>query len=330
MAIPRQVAKRLKEVEELEKQLSGEAVAEEKEVSDVTAEVVELQPQTEAQPEEETTEVAEAQEPVVEEKPKQTDEDAAVWRQKYKTLQGMYDKEVPQLHSEVKTLTKELEALKSSMQKTKEVEAKQQQKLVTDEDVQTFGEDLIEVQRKVAREVAAEFEQKLEAMRSENSELRELLGTTDSKVSASNFESRLHRLVPDFQQLDSDPRWIAWLDGVDPVLRGPRRTIALQAYQSGDAEAVAYYVDLFKQSIAPMEEPVKSAAQNKELERQIQPTRNASTATPTSQKGRTYTTSDIQRMFQKAAKLGSSGKLDEAKKLEAEIDAAYMQGRVTA
>jgi hypothetical protein len=35
-------------------------------------------------------------------------------------------------------------------------------------------------------------------------------------------------------------------------------------------------------------------------------------------------------MFQKAAKLGSSGKLDEAKKLEAEIDAAYMQGRVTA
>lgn len=220
MAIPRQVAKRLKEVEELEKQLSGEAVTEEKEVSDVTAEVVKLQPQTEAQPEEETTEVAEVQEPVVEEKPKQTDEDAAVWRQKYKTLQGMYDKEVPQLHSEVKTLTKELEALKSSMQQTKEVEAKQQQKLVTDEDVQNFGEDLIEVQRKVAREVAAEFEQKLEAMRSENSELRELLGTTDNKVSASNFESRLHRLVPDFQQLDSDPRWIAWLDGVDPVLRG--------------------------------------------------------------------------------------------------------------
>lgn len=329
MAIPRQVAKRLKEVEELEKQLSGEAVAEETEVSDVTAEVVELQPQTEAQPEEETTKVAEAQEPVVEEKPKQTDEDAAVWRQKYKTLQGMYDKEVPQLHSEVKTLTKELEALKSSMQKTKEVEAKQQQKLVTDEDVQNFGEDLIEVQRKVAREVAAEFEQKLEAMRSENSELRELLGTTDNKVSASNFEARLHRLVPDFQQLDSDPRWISWLDGVDPVLRGPRRTIALQAYQSGDAEAVAYYVDLFKQTLST-EEPVKSATQNKELERQIQPTRNASNATPTSQKGRTYTTSDIQRMFQKAAKLGGAGKLDEAKKLEAEIDAAYMQGRVTA
>lgn len=327
MALPRQVEKQLREVEELEKQLSGE-VGKTEEESDVSAAVVEQPPIQKAEQEDEAPRVV-AQEPEAEDKPKQADEDAAVWKQKYKTLQGMYDKEVPHLHSTVKTLTNELEALKKSVEKAKEVEVKQYEKLVTDEDVQNFGEDLIEVQRKVAREVTAEFEQKLEAMRSENSELRELLGTTENKVSVSNFETRLHRLVPDFQELDSDPRWISWLDEVDPVLRGPRRTIALQAYQSGDADAVAYYVGLFKDSIAT-EEPTRVSPQTKELERQIQPSRNASNATPVSQKGRTYTTNEIGRMFQKAAKLGGSGRIDEAKKLEAEIDAAYTQGRVVA
>lgn len=326
MAIPRQVVKQLAEVEALEKQLMGQN---EEPIEEPIEESTEGQePEAKAELDNSNDGTAEPQEPKVEE-PKKADDDAAVWKQKYKTLQGMYDKEVPQLHSEVKTLTKELETLKKSLE-TKKEEAKQLQKLVTDEDVQNFGEDLIEVQRKVAREVAAEFEEKLEALKSENVELRNLLGTTDSRVSETSFEARLHRLVPDFQQLDSDPRWIAWLDEVDPVLRGPRRTIALQAYQSGDAEAVAYYVDLFKQTIEPAAEPAKEQPQTKELERQIQPTRNASNATPTSQKGKTYTTADIQRMFQKAAKLGSSGRVEEAKKLEAEIDAAYMQRRVVA
>jgi hypothetical protein len=35
-------------------------------------------------------------------------------------------------------------------------------------------------------------------------------------------------------------------------------------------------------------------------------------------------------MFEKAAKLNATQKFDEATKLEAEIDAAYMEGRVTA
>ena len=331
MAIPRQVAKKIEEIEKLEQQLAGEA--------EQTVEV-----EQEAEPSEEpavepVVEEAEQQgveaesvsepEPVQETKPKNTDEDPAVWKQKYKTLQGMYDKEVPQLHSEVKTLTKELESLKESLTKKAEETPKQEQKLVTDEDVQNFGEDLIEVQRKVAREVAAEFEGRLEALKSENQELRDLVGSTDNRISETTFEARLHRLVPDFQQLDSDPNWIAWLDEVDPVLRAPRRTIALQAYQSGDAEGVAYYVDMFKSNMVK-EEPTQEKPTTGELERQIQPARTASNATPTSQKGKTYSNADIQKMFQKAAQLNSVGKLEQANKLEAEIDAAYMQGRVTA
>jgi hypothetical protein len=49
-----------------------------------------------------------------------------------------------------------------------------------------------------------------------------------------------------------------------------------------------------------------------------------------SQKGKTYTTRDVEKMFLKVKDLNIAHKYDDAKKLEAEIDAAYMEGRVTA
>jgi len=329
MALPKQVQRKIDEIEAIEKQLKGEPAEVEATVSvpevpveEAVVEEPKAQPVLEETPE---LEVAEPKEEL-----KKPDEDATVWKQKYKTLQGMYDKEVPQLHSKVRDMSKQLEELQAKLT-TKEKAAKSVEKLVTDDDVKNFGEDLIEVQRKVAREVAAEFQSDLDAMRTENEELRKMLGSTESKVAESSFQSRLHRLVPDFDQINNDPAWVEWLDGVDPVLRGPRRSIAQQAFAEGDAEGVAHYVDMFRNTLAPVEQAqTVKPKQSQELERQIQPTRTASSVTKTSQKSQRYTNSDIQGMFKKAAMLNSSGRFDEANKLEAEIDAAYMQGRVTA
>jgi hypothetical protein len=201
------------------------------------------------------------------------------------------------------------------------------EKLVTDADVEAFGQDLIEVQRKVAREVASEFRGELDAMRAENEKLREQLTSTGTQVSEASFEQRLYRMVPDFEAVNANPKWIAWLNEVDPLLRAPRSSVAQQAFNRGDAEGVAHYVAMFKQTVAPAEQ---KADKTDELERQLQPNRGATSAPPTSQKGKVYTNSDIEKMFRKAADLGTKGQLDAAKKLEAEIDAAFMEGRVTA
>ena len=327
MALPKQVQRQMAEIEAIEKQLKGEReVTDEAPDTDTVEKVVETLEAPEAQPVVEETPKPEVAE--LEEQPKKPDEDAAVWKQKYKTLQGMYDKEVPQLHSKVKDMSTQLEELQASL-KTKSEVVKQAERLVTDDDVKNFGEDLIEVQRKVAREVAAEFQIKLDAMQSENNKMREQLGTTDSRVAESSFQNRLHRLVPDFDQLNDNPKWVAWLDEVDPVLRGPRRSVAQQAFATGDAEGVAHYVDLFR-SVQVEPTPDEKPKQTQELERQIQPSRTASSSTPTSQSGKNYTNSQIEKMFKKAAILNGSGKFDEANKLEAEIDAAFTNGRVSA
>ena len=325
MALPKQVEAQLREIEAIEKQLAdgqnpappSNLEANPEPVDPKPTEPVDPKP---ADPEPKPVEPkpAPVEPPVAEEK----------WEQKYKTLKGMYDAEVPRLHAELRDLKATVESLRKATETKPAEPAKPTtpEKLVTDEDVAAFGQDLIEVQRKVAREVAQEFRKDIEDLRAENATLREQLTKTGTQVSEATFEQRLHRLVPDFDAVNTDPKWIEWLNEVDPLIRGPRKMVAQDAFNRGDAEAVADYVKLFRQATAPVE-PTPQVTE--ELERQIQPSRSASSTQNASPKGKMYTTADITKMFNKVATLGNQGKLDEARKLEAEIDAAYMEGRVT-
>lgn len=321
MALPRQVEAQLKELEEIEKQLAAQQNPQ------ATPEEPAPQPAEPAEPTQNIEPVA-PQPEVKPEKPVEPEVPEETWQQKYKTLKGMYDAEVPRLHSDIRDLKSQMDKLQKAAEapKPEAKPAAQPTKLVTDADVQAFGEDLIEVQRKVAREVAAEFRGELDAMKAENEKLREQLNMTGSQVSEASFEQRLYRLVPDFQAVNTDERWINWLNEVDPLLRAPRKSVAQEAFNTGDAEAVAHYIGMFKASVAPAEQPSDKAA---ELEKQIQPKRSASNAS-VSQQAKTYTDAQIQKMFQKSVELSSRGQRDEAMKLEAEIDAAYREGRVRA
>jgi hypothetical protein len=319
MALPRQVEAQLRELEALEKQL-----AEGQNPAPADPEPTQAEP-----PQDQQTQQAEPK--PVEPTPTPTEPVVAEekWEQKYKTLKGMYDAEVPRLHADLRDLKAQVDSLRKASE-TKPVEPAKPAaptKLVTDADVEAFGQDLIEVQRKVAREVASEFRGELDAMRAENEKLREQLTSTGTQVSEASFEQRLYRMVPDFEAVNADPKWIAWLNEVDPLLRAPRSSVAQQAFNRGDAEGVAHYVAMFKQTVAPAEQ---KADKTEELERQLQPNRGATSAPPTSQKGKVYTNADIEKMFRKAADLGTKGQTDAAKKLEAEIDAAFMEGRVVA
>ena len=319
MALPRQVEAQLRELEALEKQL-----ADEQNPAPAVTEPKPTEPPQDPQP-------APTEPKPVEPTPTPTEPVVAEekWEQKYKTLKGMYDAEVPRLHADMRDLKAQMDNLRKAAE-TKPVEPakpKTAEKLVTDADVEAFGSDLIEVQRKVAREVAAEFRGELDTMRAENEKLREQLTSTGTQVSEASFEQRLYRMVPDFEAVNVDPKWIAWLNEVDPLLRAPRSSVAQQAFNRGDAEGVAHYVAMFKKSVAPVE---PTADKTNELELQIQPNRSATSTPPTSQKGKVYTNADIEKMFRKATDLGIRGQTDAAKKLEAEIDAAFMEGRVTA
>ncbi len=333
MALPKQVQEQIKEVEELEKTLkaqgeSGVKEAKKKKTSKKKTEEVA------ADTEVEVLEEPPQDEPVLEEAAPADDiqeEVTDTFKQKYSTLKGKYDAEVPRLHQQVRELTEQMDAIRRNAEAVKKAEAekpKEKVSYVTDADREEYGDDLIDFQRRVAKEVSQESEERFEQQARVIEELREQVSNTGSQVGEVGFTQKLNVLVPGFDQLDNDERWVAWLNEIDPMTRGPRRDQAQAAFNSGDAEAVAHYVSLFRGSV----EPIANGKSDREteLEKQVAPNRSASsTATRSAGKdAKIYSEKEINKSWDKIRTLSAKGKYDDAAKLEAELTVAYMEGRV--
>ena len=329
MALPKQVQAQLAEVEELEKTLEAQKEKPKK----TKAKEPEAEKDDPKDTEAEVPVEAEAALKPEEVKPADTSptDVADEFEQKYKTLRGKYDAEVPRLHSQVKDLTTQLQQLSASLEaKSKEpTKPKEKVSYVTDEDRAEFGEELIEVQRRVAKEVSQDYEERFEQQQMIIENLQKQLKDTGSQVGEMNFTQKLTQLVPDFPQVDKDERWIAWLNEYDPILRGPRRDQAAAAFSAGDAEAVKHYVDLFKQTLAPAE-PEERQTRQAELEKQVTPNRTANSANTKSvgKDAKIFTEREIAAAWNRIRNYNTRGKYDEANKLEADITTAYLEGRV--
>ena len=185
------------------------------------------------------------------------------------------------------------------------------------------------VQRKVAQEVAQDYEEKLEKQNKTIKELQEQIAGTNKQVGDVGFSQRLMNLVPDFAEVDNDERWIAWLNEHDPMLRAPRRVQAQEAFDKGDAEAIADYVKLWKASLPEASNEPEKPVAKQELEKQVAPNRSAnSVKSPVTPTGKIYSARDMNSAWSKVRTLNTRGKYEEAAKLEAELTAAYMENRV--
>ena len=332
MALPKQVQQQLDEVEELEKQLEAQG-----EETKAKPEVKKKKTSKKAKAKDTEVEVTDdepIEEPVAVEATPADDsieEVSESFKQKYATLRGKYDAEVPRLHQQVKELTDQMNAIREEAQAAKKAEAekpKEKVSYVTDADREEYGDDLIDFQRRVAKEVSQDYEERFEQQSRVIQDLQSKISNTDNQVGEVGFTQKLNALVPGFDQLDSDERWVAWLNEIDPMTRGPRRDQAQAAFNSGDAEAVAHYVSLFRGSIEPVANG-KSDRQT-ELEKQVTPSRSASTVASKSSNNssKVYSEKELDRGWTKIRDLNSQGKYDDAEKLEAELTVAYMEGRV--
>tara|TARA_R110000851_G_scaffold2513_4_gene9960 strand:- start:561 stop:1520 length:960 start_codon:yes stop_codon:yes gene_type:complete len=317
MALPKQVQAQLAEVEEYEKALLAQQNPDQEEL-DTETEVV---PETEEAPVLE--EVKPADTP-----PTDVEDD---FKQKYSTLQGKYSAEVPRLHQQVRDLTTELEQIRKDLSAPKDEPTKLKEKVsyVTDADRAEFGEELLDVQRRVAKEVSQEYEDRLEKQDAVITSLQDKIANTGNQVGEMDFNQRLRQLVPEFSEIDNDDRWVAWLNEHDPMLRAPRRVKAQEAFDTGDAEAIAHYVGLWKATFAEPGVSDKPARQA-ELEKQVAPNRTANSVRTKSvgQESKVYSTREVDAAWTKVRTLNTQGKYDAAEKLEAELTVAYMEGRV--
>jgi hypothetical protein len=326
MALPKQIEQDIRDIEEIERALTVKSEP----TAEPNAEPPQIAPDPAPAPEA-PTEPTTATSNVVELPSSEN------WEQKYKSLQGHFDREVPRLHQQNRELAGQLQALQQRIDElSRKPEAPTKpEPLSTAEDDDAYGADLMSAVRRAAADQAREAESRVAQQLAERdkriAQLEQLLGKTGQEVSSLTFEQQLARAVPDFEAINTDPRWIAWLQEIDPFTGHPRQSYASYVYDQGNVEAVKKIVDLYKSMSAPAvtQQQTQQTQRQSELQRQVQPSPVSASSPPTpNTKDRVYTEAEATRLFNKVRDLNVAGKYEEANQLENELSLAYMQGRV--
>lgn len=178
------------------------------------------------------------------------------WKHKYLTLQGKYDMEMARKDAQIQVLNERLVALEqliSRMQAppqapaTPTAPAAPTAQLITPEDREEYGQSMIDMVTRAARQAV---EPELQQLRVENSNLKRQLGQTSATV-AEDAQSRMHaqldQAVPDWREINSSPTFVAWLREIDVFSGRQRHELLLEAYGKNDAARVQRFFQTFKQ-----------------------------------------------------------------------------------
>lgn len=275
--------------------------------------------------------------------PEKLPEQDDIWKRRYDSLQGKYNSEVPRLHDSVKELQRQLEAAVDKIEELKQT-ATQQQKPnegstqmipgITDDDIEAFGPDMIDIINRASRAVAQEATDKLnarlESLQHENERLKgevsEVTRTQKTTADGALFE-RLGQAVPNWRTINDDPLFHDWLSEADPFSGIQRQEILINAQKAGD---VGRLVNIFNSFLATLPQPKAQSAPNPAVTQQVQPARNRASS-PTrhaSDDKKVWSTGEIQEFYTDISKGKYVGKETERSNIEKQIDLAVSQGRV--
>jgi len=340
MALPEQIRKQTEAVQELYKQLNGDDNTGNEAVADDTDSSVEnADDNNEADGDTGAVIAAQSDEAEHDSSDDKVQDETVL--QKYKTLQGMYNAEVPRLHQQNREMTQrvqQMEQLLATMSAQSQVAPKAPitaEKLVTDVDVEEYG-DSIDVMRKVSREelhsVAsrmAQIEQALKQMQTnivpqvQNLTQRQHMGAEQS------FWADLASAVPNYRDINNDDGFQNWLLQIDPLTGITRQTYLEDAQRSLDARRVISFFRTWLDETGQASVAQSTGRGSSELEKQVAPGRSRSSGSAVaSNKAKTYTPQDIQKFFNDVRAGKYKGKEKERDRIERDIFAAQREDRI--
>lgn len=326
MSMPEQIRKQSETVKNLYEQLNKEA---EGEASNTNDNVVDA----------DTDDDARNDESVSSQRPAGSNDETM--EQRYRTLQGMYNAEVPRLHQQNKELTRKLENMQqliATMTTQQQQPQEETQKFISEKDTEDFGEETIDVIRRAAREEYAPYMQRL-------AQLENMLNNVQQNVmprldqvqqhqamsAEQQFWSGLQQAIPNWKEINSNQNFHAWLLEVDPLFDMKRQDVLQQAQQNLDLNRViTFFRTWMNQAGYSDNDRGSKNTQGSQLEKQIAPGRSRSGPAPTASNKRTYTRTDIQSFFDDVRKGKYKGREKERDRIERDIFAAQSDGRITA
>lgn len=158
-------------------------------------------------------------------------------QQAYKVLQGKYNAEV---NADVNTLREEVERLKADAA-ARERELTEARHAQQRDEIKTASQKLVDAAKSLKDE--GHSEQFIGLLTDLIERLRAAEERTIDRppTESQTLGQALTQIVPEWQTLNNDPQFLAWLDQVDPLLGGVRRDRFNQHIQAGDAPRAAAF-----------------------------------------------------------------------------------------
>lgn len=319
MALPKAVQQQIDDADRLVAEINGEK----------PGTPPETDPQT--QPQEPATDVVEPAPAPVSKDPEHKQIPEETWEQKYHSFKGKYEAEVPRLHTQVRELNQQVQQLiaeNAAIKAAPPPEPASVQSLITEQDKEAFGPDLIDLIERATESKVSTFRQREEQLMNEIKELKGQMGSVAERQVVSDkdrFLMGLGQQVPDWESLNTNQGFLAWLQEVDPVYGLPKQVALTNAYNNLDVARVAAIFNAYKSTVAPAQAAKPKV--NPELQRQVAPTRSRSTTEPTDNTNqRIWTNQDIEAYYTDVRRGLISD--EDAVRIENEIHAAVNEGRV--
>jgi len=242
--------------------------------------------------------------------PEQEDEG---WKQRYKSLEGKYKAEVPRLLASNKDLQSKLSSLASEIESLKN--ATPRESLVKQEEVDQFGEPLVDLIRRAAREETSSKDHEINALKKR----LESFEAANAKNTEVGFYERLNQMVPDWVEVNDNGNFHSWLSEHDELTGRQRQELLTDAENSRDANRVAKFFEAWKKTTQ-----TKAAVSSKSLEAQVVPDATKGGSLPPGK--RIWTREEIHQVYDRARR--GLIKDSDLIAIEADIETALAENRI--
>ena len=255
----------------------------------------------------------------------------AVWEQKYKTLQGLFNKEVPGLQLMVRQLTEQGQQTArqlDTLMQTKAAPPEPKAPEVDPRDVESFGSDLVDMVQRVTQRSMGDAAEKLnvivQALNQRFDQLEQVTQGTSQAVAVSAEEAffgKLTKVMPSWEATNASDGFLAWLAAEDPVYGASRQSVLDAAQRSLNADRA---VAVFK----AYENTLPATPKANPLDRQVSPSSVATPEPTVPTDGPMLTQKQITDFYADVSRGRYRGRDEEQQRTEQIINQAIAAGRV--
>ena len=348
MAQPRKVRQAAAEAEKLHNEVYGKKGEQEEQKPDLKPVETTVEPMTPPKGEAEGVVQPPPQPPEQKQAEPESEipkeETVEYWKARAMTKEGI-DRKVS---DENRELRQELAELRGAFATLKDMGSQRQEKpaeethpqaqarhLLKPEEIADYGEDLIDVMKRAAREAV---QGEIDLLKRENKSLKDSLGSfqkLNADKARNDVYGTLHSQVPAWQEINTSEEFLQWLNEPDLFTGKPRGQLLQEAFEANDAaRVVAFFKAFLKEhqtvtpdQTAPQAQPTQQPART--LDTMVAPGKpRGGAASAQGDQKRTWSQKDIQAFYNEVHHGKWRGKEKEQRAIEQDIIAATKEGRI--